>query len=178
MLEQYFLQYDLNGCCLRAPWIMEKDDFRYTLSFGDDVFGAPVWKNLVSAGDAKRYHADGTVPCLLESGGDPLKRNFVHVSDLRDAILAALGNPSARQQLFNVSMNRPIDYGEVADYLAKTRGSKSIRIASQYHSNWMDNTKAQFLLGWEPKYDMQKLIEDSWAYQRSADDPRTIWYPG
>ena len=28
MLEQYYIQYDLNGCCLRAPWIMEKDDFR------------------------------------------------------------------------------------------------------------------------------------------------------
>ena len=27
MLEQYYIQYDLNGCCLRAPWIMEKDDF-------------------------------------------------------------------------------------------------------------------------------------------------------
>jgi UDP-glucose 4-epimerase len=26
MLEQYFMQYDLNGCCLRAPWIMAKDD--------------------------------------------------------------------------------------------------------------------------------------------------------
>ena len=22
MLEQYYTQYDLNGCCLRAPWIM------------------------------------------------------------------------------------------------------------------------------------------------------------
>jgi nucleoside-diphosphate-sugar epimerase len=28
MLEQYFVQYDLSGCCLRAPWIMEKDDFK------------------------------------------------------------------------------------------------------------------------------------------------------
>ena len=39
MLEQFGIQYDTNGCCLRAPWIMEKDDFKYTLSFGDDVFG-------------------------------------------------------------------------------------------------------------------------------------------
>jgi nucleoside-diphosphate-sugar epimerase len=23
MLQQYYLQYDFNGCCLRAPWIME-----------------------------------------------------------------------------------------------------------------------------------------------------------
>src|SRR5580704_7641452 len=40
MLEQYFVQYNLTGCCLRAPWIMEKDDFKYTLTFGEDVFGA------------------------------------------------------------------------------------------------------------------------------------------
>ena len=39
MLEQYGVQYDLDGCCLRTPWIMEKDDFRYQLSFGEDVFG-------------------------------------------------------------------------------------------------------------------------------------------
>src|SRR5687768_14262876 len=29
MLQQYRIQYDINGCCLRAPWIMEKDDFKY-----------------------------------------------------------------------------------------------------------------------------------------------------
>ena len=33
MLEQAQIQYGLNGCILRAPWIMEKDDFRYALSF-------------------------------------------------------------------------------------------------------------------------------------------------
>ena len=47
MLEQYYVQYDLNGCCLRAPWIMEKDDFKYQLSFGEDVFGGPRWRDLV-----------------------------------------------------------------------------------------------------------------------------------
>jgi nucleoside-diphosphate-sugar epimerase len=40
MLSQFAIQYGINTCCLRAPWIMEKDDFRYSLSFGDDVFGA------------------------------------------------------------------------------------------------------------------------------------------
>ena len=42
MLSQFAIQYGINTCCLRAPWIMEKDDFRYSLSFGDDVFGGPV----------------------------------------------------------------------------------------------------------------------------------------
>jgi nucleoside-diphosphate-sugar epimerase len=94
------------------------------------------------------------------------------------AILAALDNPRARQQLFNIAMSRPIDYGEVADYLATTRKLDSVRIDSSFHSNWLDNNKARFLLGWEPAYDMQKLIEDAWSYKRSLDDPRTIWYPG
>ncbi len=49
MLEQYGPQYDLDYCCLRAPWIMEKDDFRYQLSFGEDVFGGPRWRDLVGA---------------------------------------------------------------------------------------------------------------------------------
>jgi len=178
MLEQYYRQYDLNGCCLRAPWIMEKDDFRYTLSFGDDVFGAPVWKDLVAADDARLYAASGAVPCLYDGTGRSLKRNFVHVSDLVAAILAALDNPRARQQLFNISMNRPIDYGEVAAYLAATRGLQSVRIDSSLHGNWLDNSKARFLLDWEPAYDMQRLIEDAWNYQRSPDDPRRIWYPG
>ena len=55
MLEQYYIQYDLNGCCLRAPWIMEKDDFKYQLSFGDDVFGGPRWRDLVGPEKAAAY---------------------------------------------------------------------------------------------------------------------------
>ena len=100
MLEQYYIQYDLNGCCLRAPWIMEKDDFKYTLSFGQDVFGGPRWRELVGAEKADRY------------------------------------------------------------------------------STWLDNTKAKFLLGWRPAYDLRRLIDEAWDYRRSSDDPRKVWYPG
>jgi UDP-glucose 4-epimerase len=178
MLAQFGIQYGINWCCLRAPWIMEKDDFRYTLSFGDDVFGAPVWKTLVPESDARRYTREGTVPLLRDSEGRPLKRNFIHVDDLVKAVLAAIENPNANQQLFNVSMDRPVDYGEVAEHLARTRGLGSIDIASQYHSNWMDNTKARFLLGWQPEYDLEMLIDSAWQYARSENDPRTVWYPG
>ncbi len=54
MLEQYYMQYGLDGCCLRAPWIMEKDDFKYQLSFGDDVFGGPRWRDLVTRGTSRQ----------------------------------------------------------------------------------------------------------------------------
>ena len=65
MLEQYYTQYDLNGCCLRAPWIMEKDDFKYSLSFGKDAFGA-LWRDLVSPEEALSYESSGTIPVMLD----------------------------------------------------------------------------------------------------------------
>ncbi|MGY5810848.1 NAD-dependent epimerase/dehydratase family protein [Rhizobium sp. LEGMi198b] len=178
MLEQFGIQYDLNGCCLRAPWIMEKDDFRFSLSFGDDVFGGPDWKTLVPQADAARYARDGTVPLLRDADGRPLKRNFVHVEDLVSAMLSAIDNPRAKGQLFNICMDRPVDYGEVAAYLARTRGLGSIDIGSQFHSNWMDNSKAKYLLNWSPIYDLEMLIDSAWGYERSEGEARIIWYPG
>ena len=178
VLEQFGIQYDTNGCCLRAPWIMEKDDFKYTLSFGDDLFGGPDWKTMVPARDAERYARDGTVPLLRDADGNPLKRNFVHVDDLVEAIVKAIDNPRAKRQLFNVCMDRPVDYGEVAAHLKRTRGLNSIDIPSQYHSNWMDNSKARHLLDWQPQYDLTRLVDSAFDYVRSQNDPRVVWYPG
>jgi UDP-glucose 4-epimerase len=178
LLEQFGIQYGTNGCCLRAPWIMEKDDFRYSLSFGDDVFGGPVWKTLVPKEDAERYQAAGTVPLLRDADGRPLKRNFVHVDDLVSAIIAALDNPRAERQRFNIAMDRPVDYGEVAAYLKKTRNLDSIDIPSDYHSTWLDNTKARFHLDWQPEFDLEKLVDSAFDYVRSPNDPRVVWYPG
>ena len=178
MLDQYAIQYGTNGCCLRAPWIMEKDDFKQTLSFGDDVFGGPDWKTFFAPAEARRYAEAGTVPLLRDADGRPLKRNFVHVSDLVSAILAAIDNPRAARQLFNVSMDRPVDYGEVASYLARTRGLGSVDVPSGFHSNWMDNSKAKYLLDWRPDYDLEKLIDSAWQYERQSNDPRVVFYPG
>ena len=178
MLEQFGIQYGTNGCCLRAPWIMEKDDFKYTLSFGDDVFGGPDWKTMVPAEDAKRYAKNGTVPLLRDADGNPLRRNFVHVEDLVSAILAAIDNPRAHRQLFNICMDRPVDYGEVAAYLRRTRNLDSVDIPSAFQSNWMDNGKAKYLLAWQPEYDLEMLIDAAWTYERSQNDPRIVWYPG
>ncbi len=178
MLEQYYVQYDLNGCCLRAPWIMEKDDFRHTLSFGDDVFGGPVWKDLVSKEDAKRYHESQTIPVMLDPEGNPIQRNFVHVEDLVSAILLALDNPKAKQQLFNVCMDEPVHYRKVAEHLEESRGLPSVDVPTPYHSTWLDNAKAKFLLDWRPEYDLKRLIDEAWDYKRPSEDPRKVWYPG
>jgi UDP-glucose 4-epimerase len=178
MLEQYQIQYGINGCCLRAPWIMEKDDFRYALKFGEDQFGGPPWTDLLPEDEVAQRSQQNAVPLMLDRAGAPLKRNFVHVSDVVSAILAALDSLAARQQLFNIAMNEPIDYGRVAEYLKDTRGYSVVEVPTVFFSNWLDNTKARLKLDWRPLYDFKALIEDAWTYVRASNDPRQIWYPG
>jgi nucleoside-diphosphate-sugar epimerase len=178
MLEQYGIQYDLNGCCLRAPWIMEKDDFKYQLSFGEDVFGGPRWRDLVGAEAADAYVESQTVPVMLDQEGRPVKRNFVHVDDLVDAIFAAIDCPAARRQTFNICMNEPVDYGELGAYLTESRGLPSVGVRTPYFSTWLDNAKARFLLGWQPQYDLKRMTDAAWDFERPADEPRVVWYPG
>jgi nucleoside-diphosphate-sugar epimerase len=115
---------------------------------------------------------------MLDPEGQPVKRNFVHVQDLVSAILLALDAPRARQQLMNVCMDEPVDYGELGAYLARTRGLPLVPVHTPYRSTWLDNTKAKFLLGWRPQFDMVRMVESAWTYQRAHDDPRVVWYPG
>ncbi|MFP6883082.1 MAG: NAD(P)-dependent oxidoreductase, partial [Roseibacillus sp.] len=179
MLEQYCIQYNFSGCCLRAPWIMEKDDFRYTLTFGQDVFGGPRWCELVEPEQAAEYVSSETVPVMLDPEGTAVKRNFVHLDDLVSAMIAALLHPEeARQETFNICMDEPVDYREVGNYLAESRGLPTVDLATEFHSTWLDNSKAKFLLGWRPRVNLQQLIDRAWDYQRAEDDPRRIWYPG
>jgi UDP-glucose 4-epimerase len=178
MLEQYFIQYNFNGCCLRAPWIMEKDDFKYQTSFGEDVFGGIRWRDYVGAEKADEYVKANAVALMLDAEGNPVKRNFVHVDDLISAILCAIDHPKSRQQTFNICMDEPVDYGKMGDYLAAKYHLPTIGVRTEFHSTWLENSKAKFLLNWKPEYDLNKMIDAAWQYERAESDPRIIWYPG
>jgi nucleoside-diphosphate-sugar epimerase len=178
MLEQYYIQYNLNGCCLMAPWIMQQDDFRWSLKWTEDQFGGPRWRDIVGPELAEEYAETETIPILCDREGAAIQRNFVHVSDLIEAILAALDNPRARRQKFNICMDEPVDYARVAAYLEESRGLPNVEVRTDFHSVWLDNTKAKFLLGWRPRYDLERLIDEAWEYERPPDEGRRVWYPG
>lgn len=177
LLEQSYIQYDFEGVCLRAPWIMEKDDFRFAGSFGEDVFGGILWRDYVGAEQADAHVASGAAALMYDVDDRPVLRNFVHVEDLVSAIVIALDHPAARRQTFNIAMDEPVDYGQLGELLSR-RGVPSVPIKTEFVSNWLDNTKARLQLGWRPEYDLERLVDVAWSYERSPDDPRRIWYPG
>ena len=81
----------------------------------------------------------------------------------KHALLTGAGSPIARS---------------LAEHLARTRGLPSVDVRTPHHSTWLDNTKAKFLLGWRPRYDLARMADEAFDYHRAADDPRVIWYPG
>ena len=178
MLEQAGIQYGVNWTTLRAPWIMEKDDFKFALSFGPDQFGGPDWDTLIPPALRQQYAESNAVPLLIAKDGQPLKRNFVHLDDLVEAIITAIDHPAARQQLFNIAMTEPVDYAVVGAHLHRTRGMKPARIETSYISNLLDNAKARLRLGWIPKVDTMALCDRAFSYERAPGDERKIWYPG
>ncbi len=178
MLEQFGAQYDLDFTILRAPWIMEKDDFRYAFALDDTQFGGPPWETLVDEVTLGRLRRGSFFPAMQDSNGDALKRNFIHVDDLVSAILLSLDNPKAYGELFNIAMNEPVDYGALSSLLEKNNQLARADISTPFHSNWLDNTKARKVLGWSPTIDLDELVERAWNYKREENDPRIIWYPG
>lgn len=177
MLTQFGIQYGLNWTTLRAPWIMEKDDFRYALSFGEEQFGGPAWTDYISDTERRRHAAENRVPLILDTAGHPLKRNFIHVDDLVEAMLLSLDHPATRQQLFNIAMTEPVDYGVVAKRLS-ARNMQPAEIRTNLHSNLLDNAKARLQLGWTPKVDTAALVDRAFDYVRAPDDVRKVWYVG
>lgn len=178
MLEQYGIQYGIDHCCLRAPWIMEKDDFRYVLAFGPDQFGGPLWSDLIDERSLRRYAAGGHVPLMLDHAGRPLRRNFVHVDDLVSAILVALTHPAAQGETFHICMNQPVDYATVADHAQRKYGMKPVEIPTPFFGNWLCNAKARQRLDWAPDIGPESLMDRAFDYRRDKGESRKIWYPG
>jgi nucleoside-diphosphate-sugar epimerase len=75
-------------------------------------------------------------------------------------------------------MDEPVDYRKMGAHLAATRHYNSVEISTDYHSTWLNNAKAKFLLDWRPQYDLERLIDEAFNYERAETDPREVWYPG
>ena len=99
--------------------------------------------------------AAGKAPIIYEDGRQT--RDFIHVSDVNQANLLALGKPRADGQVFNVGTGRPSSILELAHTLSTRLGrdiplepSGKYRIGDVRHC-FADISKARELLGFAPR---------------------------
>lgn len=103
-------------------------------------------------------------------------RDYIHVTDLAEGHVAALRHLLQHGQSFTVNLGTGRGYSVLEVVQAYERASGR-SIAHQFAPRrpgdiaacYADPSRAEQLLGWKAKHDLQRMCEDSWRWQR--DNP-------
>lgn len=119
----------------------------------------------------------GQAPMVFEDGRQ--RRDFVHVSDVVSAFRLALERPEAVGETFNIGSGEDRSVEEVARLQAASMGRGDIEPnitqqarAGDIRHNIPDLTKARTLLGYEPKQDFTRGLEElaAWVARQESKD--------
>ncbi len=105
-------------------------------------------------------------------------RDYIHVEDLASAHLAALDKLMKEKQVFitaNVGTGRPYSVLEMIRAFEKASGKPvPYQIISRRPGDiaecYADPALAETLLGWQAKYDIDRMCEDAWRWQSNNPD--------
>ena len=167
MCKYYQLSYGLPYTVVRIGWSLSPAEALRTFEF-------EFWAGLM---DPKEREA--LAPQL--AGGkavvEPVRPDgssvLVHLADSDDiaaGIVLAIEKPdAARNRVFNMAGPAPFRYGDVvgkvADGLGLPAGKMTIHGTQDYE---ISNEKARKLLGYEPKYDIEAMIDRGLAERGTA----------
>jgi UDP-glucose 4-epimerase len=170
MCRQFFHQAGVPTVCLRMSWIHSEDDILTHLTVAGEQFGVPVWSELMD--DRRRAEfASGrdAAVALRHPDGKPMLRHIVAVEDCVQAFLLALEREGIEGETFNVAMGEPFDYVQTAAYAAERLGIEVIELVDPVGQDFsIDVSKARYVLGYRPQYDIHRLIDRAVEFRRSG----------
>jgi len=109
--------------------------------------------------------------CLLIARDEQGRTYKKHVADVRDIVAGfddALGKPGAIGQVFQLASPTPYTWGETIPYLAQKLGADyvDVNLAGQIPTFYeFDMSKGKRLFGYQPRYDMLRMIDDAVAFR-------------
>jgi nucleoside-diphosphate-sugar epimerase len=174
MTQQFFHQAGVPTVILRMSWIHAEDDILTHLTVAGEQFGVPVWRELMTAEQQARYASgrDAAV-ALRHPNGRPMRRHIVAVEDCVQAHLLALEREDVAGQTFMIAMNDPFDYVEAAAYAAKKLEIDVLDLVDPVGQDFaIDVSKARYVLGYRPQFDIFRLIDQAIDFRRSGDARR------
>jgi UDP-glucose 4-epimerase len=105
------------------------------------------------------------------------RRCFCHVVDTIEALVALLDHPDAVGDVFNVGARHELTINELASRVIEATGSSSRVVHIPYDEAYEDGfedmerripdtSKIRSLTGWEPTLGLDRMIEDTVAFER------------
>jgi nucleoside-diphosphate-sugar epimerase len=174
MFQEYFWQAGVPTVCLRMSWIQCEDDILTHLTVAGDQFGVPVWSELMNDKQRAKYAGgrDAAV-ALRHPDGKPMLRHIVAVEDCVQSYLLALRTEGIEGETFMIAMTDPFNYVDAAAHAAKQLGIDVLDLVDPVGKDFcIDTTKARYVLGYRPKYDVFKLIDSAVEFRRSGGQRR------
>lgn len=172
LAQQYRVQYNLPITILRMGWVHRPDSL-LTLFLAGNVRGR-LWKHMfTSAMPAPlKKRADGNgdgfaVIITSRETGKSIRRTTVSFRDVVQAWTLAIGNPSARNELFNI-VHPAWDYAEAAGFVSKRLDIPVERVPLDAHSWEMDTSKIRNVLGWRPADNVFTMLDQALTGQAAT----------
>jgi len=181
MCEQYIIQYKLPITVLRFSWVHDEDDILAHLTLKEPNFGVPVWKELAKTPKQKEFFRrkmDG-VAKLVHPGGKPGIRHIVGIKDVIQGIMLSIGNQAAIGQAFAITGPSAFSYGVAAEYAAKKLDLPVVEFVCDYFHDFSHSiAKARSILGYNPRYDIMRIIDDAVAFRQAGKKRSPLKYIG
>jgi nucleoside-diphosphate-sugar epimerase len=181
MCEQYQIMYRTPITILRFSWVHDEDDILAHVTLQEPGLGVPVWKEWAVTAKQKAYCEEGrnAVACLVHPDGSAGKRQIVGIKDVVRSVVLAIGNPTAIGEAFNISGPAPFSYDVLADYVAEKLDLPVIRFeVGEFHDFSIDMSKSRSVLGFNPEYDIFRIVDDALQFRKEGRTRSTCLYPG
>jgi UDP-glucose 4-epimerase len=142
---------------------------------GEDPIGIPtnLMPYITQVAVGRRAHLS-IFGCDYETPDGTAIRDYIHVTDLADAHVCAVGFVASHDagccRVFNVGTGRGVSVLELVAAFESATGvgiAKKIvgRRAGDVPCLWSDNALARSDLGWKPKHGLERMCADAWRWQ-------------
>ena len=170
MAQQYFYQAEVPTVSLRMSWIHTEDDILNHLTVAGECFGVPVWRELMTPQQQAAFtgNRDAAV-ALRHPDGRPLRRHIVALADCVQAFVLSLEKEGIEGQTLNIAMHEPMDYADAAAYVAKQMNIEVLDLIDPVGQDFaIDISKARYVLGYRPQFDIYRLIDEALQFRRAG----------
>ena len=181
MCEQYRIQYGLPITVLRFSWVWVEDDVLAHATLREPNFGIPVWRELAQTPEQKEFFEKDidAAAVMTHPDGKPGMRHVVGIKDVVQSVLLAIGNQASIGHAFAIVAPSAFTYDVMAKYISEKLDIPTVEFVNpEYHDFEHCLAKSRSILGYNPQYDIFKIVDDAIAFRKSGKQRTPLKYPG
>lgn len=155
MIEKYARLYGFSYVNLRLFWLMDSAEMI------DLLFRAKNYMDNILPEDKIGLEPDDIVAPLLENG-EVFYEHFTETRDICQGVVLAIQNGNVKNETINLAAPDRLDYTKYYERIAAKLNKPCRKVRVKGLKNYeADMHKAVSLLGYSPKYSVEKMIEEA-----------------